>query len=318
MDFIGTTQKLLHKYMSATKIEDMEEFYGILAEDCVIIGTGRYKHYVTARDFIEGLKEDIEKRGRYLVKLSQVDEWIDLKKFNDASYLVYGGLNMLVKDNCDKIYVSIESRFSICYSLRNGKWYITHFHHSIPFTGQMNNESYPELIEKIRKAEDNAEKMRILARQDTLTGLLNHGSFYADAEQLAQVQKNIWCITIDLDDFKAVNDNLGHLMGDEVLKTIAYVIKKSFRKDDIIGRIGGDEFAVVCKGVFTEEKMRKMLDRFVYEQAIAGQNMSFWPAVSVGAVLKSENESIRDAFHRADRTLYTVKNRGKNGYKIVT
>lgn len=91
-------------------------------------------------------------------------------------------------------------------------------------------------------------RLQMLATTDGLTGLLNSRAFKELSHTLSQLsirnQKPIAIGYIDVDNFKGVNDTLGHSVGDKVLKSVGEILKKSTRNSDIVGRLGGDEFAV--------------------------------------------------------------------------
>lgn len=121
---------------------------------------------------------------------------------------------------------------------------------------------------------------------------------------------------IDLDNFKSVNDTLGHTEGDHVLRTIASILLKSVRSADLVGRLGGDEFVVLLPettytgAVTTFENLRKRLLKET------GEHM--WPiGFSIGvAVFLTPPSSIDEAIKAADALMYRVKNGGKNNMLV--
>ena len=108
-------------------------------------------------------------------------------------------------------------------------------------------------------------------------------------------------ILIDCDDFKEINDSYGHLTGNTVLKKLAEVLKAAFRKADIIGRIGGDEFCVY---------MMKIPSVDFVKQRFEGLDTPF-VTVSTGIVLINEQCSFEEMFKKADEALYQAKGSGK-------
>ena len=122
---------------------------------------------------------------------------------------------------------------------------------------------------------------------------------------------------IDVDNFKAINDNLGHMFGDEVLRYIASEIKRKVRSSDIIGRIGGDEFVVYLREANSEkaiaEKAKDICDLFTntYRELVDRYSVS----CSVGiSIYPRDGKTYEELFHNADKALYYAKEQGKNGY----
>ena len=82
------------------------------------------------------------------------------------------------------------------------------------------------------------------------THIYYHRTFFEEGKRYLERGGAFWCFMLDLDDFKRVNDTLGHLAGDEVLKTIAATLRSAVRNQDLVGRVGGDEFAILCANSF--------------------------------------------------------------------
>ena len=126
-------------------------------------------------------------------------------------------------------------------------------------------------------------------------------------------------LILDLDNFKLINDNYGHLYGDEVLTRLGTMLKQLFRSHDIIGRIGGDEFLVFLRDIPSVElihnRCRQLLDAFhsLLAQHAPGLNVS----CSIGASLvPAHGSGYAELFRRADEALYLSKARGKNRYTL--
>ena len=164
--------------------------------------------------------------------------------------------------------------------------------------------------------------MKERAERDALTKLLNKASTQQliseylsgrDPDSLAAM------LILDLDNFKAVNDNLGHLYGDAVLSKVAADLKKLFRSHDILGRIGGDEFLILMRDIpnvdLVHSRCQLLLDTFrdQLEELSPGLNVS----CSIGAALiPTHGTSYTDLFRRADEALYRSKRAGKNTYTL--
>ncbi|MEG0308055.1 MAG: EAL domain-containing protein [Clostridium sp.] len=124
---------------------------------------------------------------------------------------------------------------------------------------------------------------------------------------------------LDVDYFKIVNDKLGHSSGDEVLKKVTDTLKMVFRKDDIIGRIGGDEFIVFVENISNEKtiisKARKLIKMLSYCYEENGEKAMV--SISMGIAFSGlEYNTYKNLYENADKALYKAKENGRNGYSI--
>lgn len=152
------------------------------------------------------------------------------------------------------------------------------------------------------------------ARYDDLTGYLRRDAFILAANkvlQIANVTRRPACvILLDIDHFKNVNDTLGHSGGDEALKVVADVLKRAFRKEEIFGRLGGDEFSIVLPNIalddayWVAERARVAISNA--SSAINGKKMKL--SVSIGLVeYHIGEEDLTQVMKRADEKLYLAK-----------
>ena len=160
------------------------------------------------------------------------------------------------------------------------------------------------------------EREKNIARLDYLTGIANRRHFFelAQAElNRSQRYKHPFTIAyIDLDDFKLVNDQYGHMIGDKLLCAIVNRAKEQLRKTDIMARLGGDEFILLLPemgqdaALLTVSKIRSSL--------LDEMRSNGWPvAFSIGVLTYQSGEiSTQELVKRADKLMYTVKNNGKN------
>jgi diguanylate cyclase (GGDEF)-like protein len=149
---------------------------------------------------------------------------------------------------------------------------------------------------------------------DSLTGLYNR-NYYTEYINSNELPSGVVLYMCDLDGLKGVNDNLGHIYGDELIRMAADVLRESFRETDIIARIGGDEFAVIQQ-VDDFEVMKKTKERI--EKNIAQKNLvnlakrSFTLSISVGfATKKDSHKSWREMEEESDTMMYAEKNMKK-------
>ncbi len=166
----------------------------------------------------------------------------------------------------------------------------------------------------------NEYSLKHQASTDSLTGLTNHSTFYKQGtELLKQHQINLApfsVIIFDLDHFKGVNDNYGHLIGDLCLKEVCKVVKRYCRSQDIFARIGGEEFALILPSSSLEdtkaiaERMRIAVENHAI---VFNEALTLKCTASFGVSMKlSEDESLEDIVMRADRALYSAKKSGRN------
>jgi diguanylate cyclase (GGDEF)-like protein/PAS domain S-box-containing protein len=176
-------------------------------------------------------------------------------------------------------------------------------------------------------ARDVTEKRRteeVIAYQayhDVLTDLPNRALF-RDRLELAIVQgrrkeEQLGLMFIDLDRFKAVNDSLGHLKGDELLRQVAVRLKRCIRKGDTLARIGGDEFVVLMPELRDRAAASLVAQKFlrVLAPAFVLEGMPLHISASIGiAVFPEDGDKIDDLLRHADMAMYKVKGEGKNGF----
>lgn len=161
------------------------------------------------------------------------------------------------------------------------------------------------------------------ANTDELTRLLSKGAaktrIRAALRKMAPETDTATLLIVDADDFKAINDNFGHLFGDAVLKDVGQAINKNFRQSDIKGRIGGDEFVLLLPGMDNPEIMARhchtLCQRLSRVFRTDGKKQSF--SISIGASMyPMHGQSYNELFVNADHALYEAKRRGKGQYVL--
>ena len=162
-----------------------------------------------------------------------------------------------------------------------------------------------------------AKTLQEQAQKDALTKLLNQNTARRQAEEYLSSSHDEECafLVIDLDRFKYINDTYGHLFGDTVLSQTAAEIKKLFRTQDIIARIGGDEFLVIMKGMSNRELISNRCDRLLSAlHALFPEQLQDNPlSASIGISLGPQHGSTyQELFQCADQALYLAKDTGKN------
>jgi diguanylate cyclase (GGDEF)-like protein/PAS domain S-box-containing protein len=158
------------------------------------------------------------------------------------------------------------------------------------------------------------EKLWNLSTRDALTGLYNRTYFDGELERLQNSRQfPVSIVMIDINDLKVVNDKLGHAAGDEMLRCAAEVLSKAFRTDDIVARIGGDEFAVLLPKTDSDlmphilERIRNFTDE---HNKLRGGEITL--SLAVGYATADQPEQLRGALKLADERMYSNKASSKS------
>ena len=163
------------------------------------------------------------------------------------------------------------------------------------------------------------QELERLATTDSLTGLYNRRCFFENANKevrrAIRYKQPTALLMLDLDHFKSINDEYGHQFGDTVLRRFAEILKYNLREEDLMGRVGGEEFCAVLvsseqQGAYlVAERIRKrwMEENFV----VHDKQLSFTVSIGV-SIMMNEQESVEDLMERADVGLYTAKGAGRN------
>lgn len=168
----------------------------------------------------------------------------------------------------------------------------------------------------------NAElEMRRLANFDSLTNLANRHCFYMQLESLRKQNQfsPFTLFFLDLDNFKNVNDSLGHGVGDLVLKNVAQRLLKTVRSHDLLARLGGDEFAIISQGedsaAQASQLAQRLLNTFAAPCIINGKNLQI--ACSIGIALAPDHGNDTETLLKnADMALYAAKFAGRNTFRF--
>lgn len=155
-----------------------------------------------------------------------------------------------------------------------------------------------------------------LSEIDPLTSVFNKETTQKLIDQKLKNHEHFCFLILDVDDFKSVNDNYGHAVGDKVLKNLSDLFKNHFRQTDIVGRIGGDEFIILIEDEHIAESRIQSLLKKVNALKIE-ELQDFKLSISVGmAFAPSNGTTFMELYRHADHALYQTKRTGKNNYKI--
>lgn len=163
------------------------------------------------------------------------------------------------------------------------------------------------------------EKLKYLATRDSLTDVLNRGSFFEAAQQrlvLSQQQTSTASfILLDLDFFKRINDTYGHFIGDKVLIQFTQILQSFLKESDLLGRVGGEEFAIFLPDTKLDaafqlaDEIRQAISKTTLE--IEGKTVTYTVSLGVESS-ESDDQLIDDLFKRADLKLYGAKDKGRD------
>ena len=182
------------------------------------------------------------------------------------------------------------------------------------------------LLRRVSNILDNLDKLQDLQQAadiDQMTGLLNKSAATRELERICATEKGA-LMMIDLDSFKLVNDIHGHTSGDKILIKFAELLKSITRENDLIGRMGGDEFIAFLLNV-NDAKILVQKVNFLNEEILncakklMGADIQISLGVSCGAVfVPDEGADFATLYKKADEALYAVKQNGKHGIKIFS
>ena len=170
-----------------------------------------------------------------------------------------------------------------------------------------------------------ARRLEFLAHHDTLTGLPNRAMFAERAREAVtharRHQKNCAFLFLDLDNFKTVNDTLGHDVGDALLKIISSRLRASVRGDDFIARIGGDEFCVLLQDIADPREAAAVAQKLLHELGkpyrIGEHQVSSGASIGIACV-PQDGDDVATLLRLADLAMYRAKELGRNGYQFFS
>lgn len=179
-----------------------------------------------------------------------------------------------------------------------------------------------KLIELTNRLKDARTSLRqankaleLRANFDGMTGLLNRDSFLAQLNKLRMEQPNNVLMFVDVDHFKHINDNFGHPVGDQALNLLGKIFRKILRKNDVVGRIGGEEFGIFLpdttapEGQIIGEMVRHEIENMVFEPC---HNMRHVITVSIGVAPIAPHQKRSVLMENADAALFAAKRAGRN------
>ena len=174
------------------------------------------------------------------------------------------------------------------------------------------------LVSLVQMRADRAVALRNMMDRDSLTGLLNHGSFvdrlHHEMARCRRTGDELSLVFVDLDRFKNINDTYGHIFGDRVLQTLARVLTVGLRKADVVGRYGGEEFALLLLGASPEgaciavDKVRRQFSQIEFR----AKDSTFFVTFSAGVSGSRKCQTAEELISAADFNMYRAKATGRN------
>ena len=183
-------------------------------------------------------------------------------------------------------------------------------------------KTHAKLAMKSKKLQEANKKLEFMATKDFLTGINNRGHFFNLVNKIWDTElcenKYIFVAMLDLDKFKSINDTYGHKTGDDILKIFTKNIEKYLDEDDIFGRIGGEEFALVLPSNNETDSLNKLenIRKSTEELIVSSNSKDITFTVSIGVVEKTDDVSIDVLLDDAEKKLYEAKIAGRNKIKF--
>lgn len=182
----------------------------------------------------------------------------------------------------------------------------------------------PLVVASVMAARDELlDRLRILADRDAMTGLQNRRSFLeagaAIVRRSAAGRSPVAVMMLDIDHFKSINDRHGHEAGDHILLSFAEILERNVRPQDAVGRIGGEEFAIVLPDCDPDEAVRvaERINGLLHESAfVVGEGEALTATVSIGVHVDRDERRLERLLCLADKALYRAKQGGRNRLEL--
>ncbi|MEM1369284.1 MAG: bifunctional diguanylate cyclase/phosphodiesterase [Cyanobacteria bacterium P01_H01_bin.15] len=250
----------------------------------------------------------------------------------------YTGKRVLVKDIATDPKWSKIKEFALPHGLRScwsepiksssgkilGAFGMYYCHPALPNRDELNDlVSAARLAGIVMERDQTQKRIQSLAYTDELTGLASRAYFYQILEEaIASYHQTQHCFSLlylDLDDFKGVNDSLGHDAGDLLLREVARRLQSASRESDFVARLSGDEFCILVQDIEEESAVLRIAQRYLkmLSKPVELITRKVIPACSIGiAHYPEDGQDLSTLFKAADTSLYAAKEQGKNQYAV--
>ncbi|MBQ6887580.1 MAG: diguanylate cyclase [Lachnospiraceae bacterium] len=176
-------------------------------------------------------------------------------------------------------------------------------------------------IDRILQIEDMRKELKISAKRDVLTNLWNRQYLEECVNYEGEKTEGAGALVlVDMDNFKAVNDSYGHIAGDRVLKEFSEVLKQYAAEEDIVSRLGGDEFSVFFRGSVDKEELQRRVKAIIetVEERLSvldGNEINISASIGI-SIMPEDGMDFMTLYNKADKALYYVKQNGKGNFHI--
>lgn len=305
-------KQLWHLYIINEEPDRLEHAFETMPDNLLMIGTGRHEMYKTRDEFLAGISADqIESRD---IQFELQDEWYDVQEITEDVCVVYGSIWARENVSSGKsVLVDMEgSRFTVVCRNMNDDVEVCSIHHSMPYMDQGEDEFYPKTLATL--ANEAVQKSKVLERRvemDHMTELYNRVYMEWHISKIMDKETGYFFV-LDLDCFKNVNDSMGHLAGDKVIREFAALLRKVYHSSAILGRMGGDEFAVWDSSIHTKEEAEDRFKAIMDGCRQLTDKIGVHVSCSAGIVISCRTgEKFSVLYQHADQALYQAKSMGK-------
>ncbi len=298
------------------------------AERALVHSEARY------RSLIESVREVVfqtDARGRWSFLNSA---WEDITGFDVEDALGRDALEQAhphdhdaARDEIAEMVAGRKDAFrrEIRFRARDGRYLWLEIHGQAALDGAGHFRGISGTLRDVTKQREAEQETLRLVYYDALTGLPNRA---LALDRLAELllgterrQDRVAVVFVDLDDFKKVNDTLGHEVGDQLLPEAGRRLANVVRKQDTVARLGGDEFLVLLAGLGreqdTQQGLRKLLGCFHQPFQVNGRELTLTASLGI-AIAPSDGDTPQDLLRNADMAMYKSKSEGRNTYRYFT
>ncbi|AIY65384.1 putative bifunctional diguanylate cyclase/phosphodiesterase [Pseudoalteromonas piratica] len=242
--------------------------------------------------------------------------------FDDICKRRINHIEELLYDPSSQIFKAAEQRASTSCHWQSIKLKHLPRNHHYEYVIKKHHQHYLMQVRDVTQLTLKHRELKQQAALDPLTGLANRQVF---EDRLSQAlirtkrnQQKIALALLDLDDFKQINDSLGHHVGDQLLNAIAQRLKEHVRKSDTVARLGGDEFCIIFEQVNSEQSVRTKLRKLndALSRPIMLQGHTLYPKASLGACITDGQLDENEVYKRADAAMYGAKNMKRGSVKL--
>ncbi len=271
--------------------------------------------------------------NRGLLEMFGCQTYEEFMAFTHGSFwgMVHPGDQERVRAACDPAVVQKDRvRYRIVRKDGRVRWVDDHGQHVVDSGGNswfyvtlLDVTEMVELQDQLNQAAEQLEAIAMLdtfqqrAEEDELTRVLNRSGVKRHINELLAEANGRPCtfFIMDIDDFKYINDTFGHPEGDEVLRSLARHLRNTVRRDDVVGRMGGDEFVVFCMGLGEGPARESLASRLrQWSQDMQERECPYEaPTLSMGVASSPDSSlALHELYSQADAALYRAKDSGKN------